>query len=148
MPQNSQHQPAHSLHSQANSSQLSGYNHRCFIITSPPFLATCHKPFIPYESQSPTLAHRPVAVQNAPAFSPPLWQTCAHACPGTPVSVPVATRSYTASRLLPRPSLHALTTLPYSTDYPQLTPLHAQDWPDICACVPPRAGLPVHQAAR
>src|SRR2546423_13126670 len=97
---------------------------------------------LPWVPTTPTLhqhhrtnpAHRPAAVQSGCASARLLWQTSAPACPGTPASVPVTMRSCRANPLLPLPHHHAQAMPPYWRDSPLLTPPHAQDWPDTCAC--------------
>src|SRR3954468_12383806 len=79
-------------------------------------------------------AHKPAAVQSGSASVPPLWQTCGHACPGRPVSVHATMRSCRANPLLLLPHHLAPARPPYLRDSPLLTPPHAQDCPDTCAC--------------
>src|SRR6266480_874122 len=106
-----------------------------------PTLMAC----LPWVPTTPTLhhhhktnpAHKPAAVQSVSASSPPLWQTCEHACPGRPVSVLVTTRSCRVNPLPHPPHHHARAMPPYLRDSPLSTPPHAQDEPDTCACVSP-----------
>src|SRR6266566_1020916 len=88
----------------------------------------------PQENRRTNPAHRPAAVQSECASSPPLWRTCGHACPGTPVFVLATTRSYRANPLPHPPHHHARARPPYLRDSPLLTPPHAQDCPGTCAC--------------
>src|SRR6266699_1368888 len=75
-----------------------------------PWLPT---PPTPQKNHRTNPARRLAAVQSGCASVRPLWQTCVHACPGRPVSVPAAMQSYRSNPLPRLPPHHTQARPPY-----------------------------------